>query len=273
MNLMSPSRSDVDSAVFSRHATFKIRRFAQSLSLLLAGVLIAFTPLIQAAITISPVIVDVPPDGRAIITVRNDRQREVMYQITFLRWVQVDGVDRYEATQDFIASPPLFTLAANDSQIIRMGFRNPVRLPVEQSYRLILAEVPRGIGYTEEGGVVEFSMQYAIPVFVASSNRAGPLSLVWQMREEGGALVVRADNPSSTHTVLNMVGLTRESGANPKPEFASPQRATVLAHAWREWRFSVAHDKLHLPWRIVVLQNDGETMEVVPDADVRPKQR
>jgi len=227
----------------------------------------------QAAITISPVIVNVPSDGRAIITVRNERQREVLYQISVFRWLQVDGVDRYEATQDFIASPPMFTLAAAESQIIRVGFRNPQRLPVEQSYRLFLAEVPRPGENSAERGVVEFAMQYAIPVFVASSNRAGPLSLVWQIREEGGALVVRADNPSSTHTILNMVGLTQQSGLDVQAEMASQRRTTVLAHAWHEWRFPVAHDKLHLSWRIVVRQNDAQTVEVVPHAEMRPNLR
>lgn len=259
--------------LFWRHSTFKIRRLARRLSLLAVGGLIAITAPTQAAITISPVIVNVPPDGRAIITVRNDRTREVMYQLTALRWFQVDGVDRYEATQDFIASPPMFTLAAAESQIIRVGFRNPERLPVEQSFRLILAEVPRPGDNTGERGVVEFAMQYALPVFVAPSGRAEKRPLVWQMREEGGALVVRANNISPTHTVLNMVGLTRQSGPSAPAELASQRRTTVLAHAWKEWRFAMTPDKLLLPWRIVVLKNDAQTTELIPDAEMGASSR
>lgn len=225
---------------------------------------------IQAAVTISPVIVNVSPDGRAIVTVRNDRQREVLYQITVLQWQQIDGQDRYGLTQDFIASPPLFTLAPAASQVVRVGFRNPVRLPVEQSYRLLLAEVPRPVDNMGERGRVQFAMQYAIPVFVASSQGAEPRHLVWQMHEEGGAVVVRADNLSSSHVILNMVGLTRQAGPTPPAELTHRRRTTVLAHAWREWRFVLPLDTSQLPWRIVVLPGDSQTEELVPDADVRP---
>lgn len=269
----SPSRSDVCFLNFRRRQTFKIRQFARQLSFLVFCLLVGVCLPAQAAITISPVIVHVPPDGRAIITVRNERQREVLYQISVFRWLQVDGVDRYEATQDFIASPPMFTLAAAESQIIRVGFRNPQRLPLEQSYRLFLAEVPRPDDNSAERGVVEFAMQYALPVFVAPIHRAEKIPLTWQMREEGGNLVVRVDNPSSTHKVLNMVGLTQQSGPDVQAEMASQRRTTVLAHAWHEWRFPVAHDKLHLSWRIVVQQSDAQTLEVVPHAEMRPHLR
>ncbi|MGV1046195.1 fimbrial biogenesis chaperone [Limnohabitans sp.] len=249
---------------------FKLKRRVRLLGRLHAWALAWVSLSIQAAVTISPVIVNVSPDGRAIITVRNDRQREVLYQITVLQWQQIDGQDRYEATQDFIASPPLFTLAPAASQVVRMGFRNPVRLQLEQSYRLLLAEVPRPGDHTGERGLVQFAMQYAIPVFVASSQGAEPRHLVWQMREEGGALRVRADNLSSSHVALNMVGLTRQAGPTPPAELSHRQRTTVLAHAWREWRFVLPRDKSPLPWRIVVLPADRQAVELVPDADVRP---
>lgn len=222
------------------------------------------------AVTIAPVVVDVAPDGRAVIMVRNDRAREVMYQVAILRWRLEDGVDRYEATEDFIASPPLFTLASAASLPVRIGFRNPAPLPVEQSYRLVLTEVPRPSDTQAGSGMVEFSMQYVIPVFVAPSSRAAKQPLLWQMREEGSTMVVRADNPSQSRAVLNMVGLSSQTGPTPSAESASRERATVLAHSWREWRLPIPEGKTHPAWRIVVLAGDGETPMIVPDADMRP---
>jgi fimbrial chaperone protein len=222
----------------------------------------------QAALTISPVVLQVASDGRAIVTVRNERSREVLYQITVLQWSQVDGQDRYEATADFMASPPLFALAAGASQIVRVGFRRPVRRPVEQAYRLRLAEVPRPGESAGERGQVEFAMQYDLPVFVASTQGADPRPLLWQMRQEAGAVVLRADNPSSAHVVLTQVGLIQAPGQVPAPELTSQRRSTVLARTWREWRFPVPQGRLPWPWRVVV-QRDGQVVEVVPVADVR----
>ena len=221
-----------------------------------------------AAVTISPVVVHLASNGRAIVTVRNERSREVLYQITVLQWLQVDGQDRYEATADFMASPPLFILAAGASQIVRVGFRRPVRWPVEQAYRLLLAEVPRPGDIAGGRGQVEFAMQYDLPVFVAPPQSAYPRPLLWQIRQEAGAVVLRADNPSSVHGVLNMVGLAHGAGQAPAPELTSQRRSTVLAGAWREWRFALPQGGLPQPWRIVV-QRDGQAVEVVPEADVR----
>jgi len=222
----------------------------------------------QAAVTISPVVVNVASDGRAIFTVRNERSREVLYQITILHWFQVDGQDRYAATADFMASPPLFTLAAGASQIVRVGFRRPVRAPVEQAYRLVLAEVPRPGDSAGGRGQIEFAMQYDLPVFVASTQGADPRPLLWQIRQEVGTVVLRADNPSSAHVVLTQVGLMQAPGQMPAPEWTRQRRSTVLARAWREWRFPVPQGGVPLPWRVVV-QRDGQAVEIVPDADVR----
>lgn len=246
----------------------RLRRILQKWTWAVGWVLWCGAVPAQAAVTLSPVVVQVASNGRAIVTVRNERSREVLYQITVLQWFQLDGQDRYEATADFMASPPLFTLAAGASQIVRVGFRRPVRSPVEQAYRLVLAEVPRPGDSAGGRGQIEFAMQYDLPVFVASTQGADPRPLLWQIRQEAGTVVVRADNPSSAHVVLTQVGLMQAPGQMPAPEWTRQRRSTVLARAWREWRFPVPQGGLPRPWR-VVMQRDGQAVEIVPEADVR----
>ena len=272
MPIPSSSRlaSEADTANRPSRLAVAARAFVSVLSLLAGFTLAGFGTPAKCATTISPVIIDVPADGRAIVTVRNDRASEVLYQVTVLDWHVVDGADRYAATQDFIASPPLFTLAPSASQIVRIGFRNPARQPVERAYRLVLAEVPRPGDSANEGGVVNFAMQYLLPVFVAPTGRGAKPSLTWSLRADGGAVVVRADNPGTSRTALNMVGLSSQPGADAAPEFVNRQRVTVLARSWREWRFSMPDDKKNLPWHIVVLNNGSDAMMVVPDAEMRP---
>jgi len=227
---------------------------------LMAG-LLGLSTGVQCAVTISPVIVHMPSEGRAIITVRNDRPHEVFYQLTALRWFQQEGADQYEATQDFIASPAQFALASHATQVIRLGFRRPQRLPLEQSYRLVLAEVPQVRDAEREPGRVDFSMQYAMPVFVAPAQRENKPVLIWRLRQEDGAVVLRADNPCARHQVLNQVGLTE--GTSPWGQHLSQRRVTVLAHAWREWRFPQARSGGDWPWQIWVLKDGQEVRELV----------
>lgn len=236
---------------------------------LMAG-LLSVCCAVQCAVTIRPVIVQVPADGRAIITVRNDRVHEVMYQLTVLRWHQRDGVDHYEPTQDFITSPPMFTLAPSVEQTVRMGLRRPEAGPLEQAYRLIVSEVPKSLEAHAEPGRVDMLMQYALPVFVAPSHSDAPLALVWRLREDAGALVVRADNPSARHVVLNAVGVTHAVGTAAKALSAphvSPRRVTVLAQSWREWRFPEVRQVGAAPWNVWFVKEGESAAVMAPDED------
>jgi P pilus assembly chaperone PapD len=79
--------------------------------------------------------------------------------------------------------------------VVRIGFHIPARQPKEQAYRLVLAEVPR-LGDVPDvgGGVVNFAMQYLLPVFVAPSGRVAHAPLTWSLRTEDDVLVARATN-------------------------------------------------------------------------------
>lgn len=72
----------------------RLRRILQKWTWAVGWVLWCGAVPAQAAVTISPVVVQVASNGRAIVTVRNERSREVLYQITVLQWFQVDCQDR-----------------------------------------------------------------------------------------------------------------------------------------------------------------------------------
>ncbi len=77
-----------------------------------------------------------------IITVRNDGAQAAVMQVELAAWSQADGQDVYTPTRELLATPPIFTVPAGVSQIIRVGLR---RAPDEQRelvYRLFLQEVP-----------------------------------------------------------------------------------------------------------------------------------
>ena len=226
--------------------------------------------------SVSPVLVDLATGERAALTLRNNRNRDVFYQVSVLRWSQENGQDRYDSTEDFIASPPLFTLAAGSSQTIRMGFRQATHSPIERAYRVMLAEVPAATDRPSQGGHVQFAMQYAIPVFVAGSTPTAHSPLTWRMHQQGNAMHVRADNPSNRRVVLNAVGLSPASqpSTDPAPPLhTQDQRSTVLAHAWREWRIPLqstdGQAAAGTDWRILIKTTDSSVWQAIVAADMR----
>jgi fimbrial chaperone protein len=230
----------------------------------------------NGSVSVSPVLIDLATGERTAITLRNNRNRDVFYQVSVLRWSQENGQDRYDSTDDFIASPPLFTLAAGLSQAVRMGFRQPTEAPNERAYRVILTEVPPAIDQPSNGSQIQWAMQYAIPVFVAGSTPTVPSPLTWQMHQQGNTMHVRADNPSNRRVVLSAVGLSPASSPStepPQPQHTQDQRATVLAHAWREWRIPLQPTDLQAgaapDWRIRVKAPDNAVWQAISAADMR----
>jgi fimbrial chaperone protein len=235
-------------------------------------------PMAQAngSVSVSPVLIDLASSERTAITLRNNRNRDVFYQVSVLRWSQENGQDRYDSTDDFIASPPLFTLAAGLSQAIRLGFRQPSDSANERAYRVVLTEVPPAIDQPSNGSQIQWAMQYAIPVFVAGSTPTVPSPLTWRMHQQGNTMHVRADNPSNRRVVLNAVGLIPASSPSTEPplsQHTQNQRATVLAHAWREWRIPLQPADLQAgaapDWRIRVKAPDNAVWQAISAVDMR----
>lgn len=225
------------------------------------------------ATSVWPVLIDLASEARATITLRNDRPHAVFYQVSVWDWRQENGQDQYDHSADFIASPPQFTLAAGSSQIIRLGFRQPTPSPTERAYRVVVAEVPSVDDAPGQGGQVQFALQYAIPVFVAGSRPTPASPLTWQMQQQGNTMLVRANNPSNRRVVLNAVGLSPASGTSAQPQHSQDQRATVLAHAWREWRIPLqtasTSSTATSDWRVVVQAADSAVWQAIGAADMR----
>ena len=91
----------------------------------------------------------------------------------------VDGVDEYEDTRLFIVSPPSFKLHPGKSKKVRLGFRGKRGTPSEQTFRLIVAEVPSEVKKAAEGtSTLDVTLRHVLPVYVAPQTPGGP-KLSW----------------------------------------------------------------------------------------------
>lgn len=211
-----------------------------ALGLVLAAFVAVAAPAAQASARIAPVQIDISPEGRGTLRITNLRSREVLYQLTPYHWDIVDNRDVHEPTNDFIASPPSFSLRPDETREIRVGFRNARRSHAERAYRLVVEEVP--IKADRHGGAtVDLVMRYRIPVFVAPEGRPEP-DLVWAARREGETFIVRVENRGNRRAVVGPLGVNAKGRDGAEPTHGISGRHYVLAGTAREWSFRVPAD-------------------------------
>jgi fimbrial chaperone protein len=114
----------------------------------------------------------------AVLTVRNESEPARIMQLQVMSWEQQDGENRYEATRELLATPPIFTIPPGGAQIVRVGLRRQPDKLRELSYRLFLQEVPIESASTAE---VKVTLRFGIPVFVAPLEKSTHPLLEWRI--------------------------------------------------------------------------------------------
>lgn len=198
----------------------------------------------------------------AALTIQNSGAEATTVQLQVTSWTQEDGSDRYQPSRDLIASPPIFTVPAGASQIVRLALRRTPDARRELTYRVYLAEVPSAPSPGFVGTRV--ALELGVPVFV-SPTVPGVQSLHWQLVRRGdGKVSVVASNSGALSARIMSVSLSPVAGAT-----ASRQTIATDVHAGqqREWPLSdrqlpAAGTSLHLSARTE--RGDVEADVVMP---------
>ena len=126
------------------------------------------------------------------ITLRNDGTDPVPMQLEALKWSKEEGEDVFTSTRELIVSPPIFTIPAGGSQLIRVGLRGAPDAQRELTYRIIMQELPPPPDPDFNG--TKMLMRVSLPVFVLPKVAAKPV-LRWQaVRTSDGALKISLTN-------------------------------------------------------------------------------
>ncbi len=155
-----------------------------------------------------------PAAGIATLTVENTGTTEALVQTEVLAWQQPGGVPLLVPTDDVIAMPPVFKLAPGAKQRLRVGMTRPFDTAREQTFRLMVTEVPTTVAVP---GSVAVAVRHSVPVFIlpavaVSANlvlrrtTTGGLEfantgnrhlrvLRWRLRAGNGALLADAQGP------------------------------------------------------------------------------
>ncbi|RQT97041.1 molecular chaperone [Burkholderia cenocepacia] len=162
------------------------------------------------SLQISPVTIEFGADDTATgITLRNPAERPVYGQVRVFRWDQADGQDTLTPTQDLVASPPLIQVGTQSEQLIRVVRASRTPSGVEQSYRLLIDELPQPGDAPVNG--VSIRLRYSIPVFVEPQTSGAP-QLDWALVRDNGSWRLRVRNGGIRRAQLASVQLVTADG-------------------------------------------------------------
>ncbi len=183
------------------------------------------------SLSVSPVNVQLAPGETATaITVENMSDRAAAFQLRVFDWAEKDGEDSLSPTGAIVASPPIGTVEAGGTQVIRVVLR---RKPVsrEETYRIWLDEIPP----TDSPRAVRIALRLSIPVFAEPDTRAIP-DLHWSLVREGGEIYLVAANAGTRHeTVRKLIVKGPDGNVLATDGNISPH---ILAGSERRWHIA-----------------------------------
>lgn len=192
-----------------------------------------------ATLQISPVTVDLQSNESASgITLRNPGDGPLYGQVRVFRWDQSNGNDTLIPTQELIASPPLIQIGAQADQLVRLVRATSAPVAVEQSYRVLIDELPPPDTTPANG--VTIRLRYSVPIFVEPAGAAGQPVLLWHLAREDHGWVLRVDNTGTKRAQIAAVQLV--NGAGKAYEINKGLLGYALAGRTGQWQTSLAPD-------------------------------
>ncbi|MDW5442469.1 molecular chaperone [Polaromonas sp. SM01] len=124
-----------------------------------------------ASLQVSPILLEFAPKEQAqSMWLSNTGTQPLRAQVRVQQWTQTSEGDQLSPTRALLASPPVVEIPPGEKQMIRI-IRPQGGVPArEESYRLIVDELPSsgvaGPGGTAPAGL-QFLLRYSVPVFVS----------------------------------------------------------------------------------------------------------
>ncbi|UVA81028.1 fimbrial biogenesis chaperone [Pandoraea commovens] len=198
-------RAMTGAAGFVRHIALR-----SPLLLVLAATLVSL-PAAAATLQISPVNAEFAAKQNAIgMTLSNPGDTTVYGQVRIYTWTQADGEDKLTPTDAIAASPPILRIEPGSSQIIRLVRMANTPPATEQSFRLLVDELPEP-GQPVQSGIT-IHMRYSIPVFVAPPTVPAKPDLRFKLKTIDGVWHLEAENHGGTRAQIGASGLVDAAG-------------------------------------------------------------
>lgn len=166
---------------------------------------------IAASLGVSPINLHVVAPAQAgAISLANNGSTPVRLQVRIFKWRQ-QGIDPVlEPTLDVIASPPNTSIPAGATYTIRIARTAKAPVATEESYRLLIDELPSAASSEVPSNAVRFLLRTSIPVFFAA--KAAAPRVTWKLTSVGGKLALEATNSGDRHLKLTDLAVEGPEG-------------------------------------------------------------
>ncbi|MGZ3172056.1 MAG: fimbrial biogenesis chaperone [Croceibacterium sp.] len=198
-------------------------------ALLVCASLPAYDAASAQGIEVAPVNVQLAPGQQATtLTVTNHKAEKIAFQVRGFAWQQdADGNDVLTPTDVLLSSPPIATVQAGGSQVVRLVLRQPPQ-GREATYRIVFDQLPP----PSEPGVIHVLVRLSIPVFAEPQVKVTP-AVHWRVANQGGRWWLIAVNGGTRHLSVSKLKLVAPDGKELEVDINSPPH--ILAGATRRW--------------------------------------
>ncbi|HAS1787169.1 molecular chaperone [Enterobacter pasteurii] len=168
---------------------------------------------LAATLQVAPVTLDLQSGQRATaVYLTNSGKSAIHAQIRVYEWSQKNGKDVLAATEEVVSSPAMTSLAPGQQQLVRIIVMRPGLNEQEQSYRLVIDELPDAAARAASPNAVHFLLRYSIPVFIAG-NQTAPVSRDALSCEQADTpATIRCYNAGNSHIRLSHLQALTASG-------------------------------------------------------------
>ncbi|WP_426390553.1 fimbrial biogenesis chaperone [Variovorax sp. R-27] len=172
-------------------------------TLVLAFALLAHAAASASGLQVSPVTLTLQATQNADgLWLSNTGEDVVHAQVRVYQWSQENGGEKLTPSRELLVSPPMVQLAPSERQLIRVIRTGVPAGAVENSYRVIIDELP--VEMKEKKGL-QLVLRYSVPIFIAAAaagaQPAAP-QLTWSLRREGNQAVLEVANGGGMHAQL-----------------------------------------------------------------------
>jgi fimbrial chaperone protein len=211
------------------------------------------------ALAVLPVNIFVQPGQRATtLTVTNQGSAETAIQIRAFAWNQPDGADQLTTSDAVVVSPPLVSIAAGATQVVRIVLRQSPQ-GSEATYRILVDQIPP----KAEPGIVHIVLRMSIPIFAQPMTRAAP-HVQFHVEFDAGQVYLVGINDGLRHEAIRNIELSTSDGRTLKADPSSSPY--ILAGVTRRWHIAM-EGPLPLPsesLRLTAHADAGAIKEQVP---------
>lgn len=207
-------------------------------SLLVPALVVSSDAHAAASLIVRPTRITITEDQPVVaVDIQNTGATETVLQLQIMAWSQQEGDDVYTEAEELglIVCPPMFTIPAGETQIVRIALDDIERdWNREGTFRLFIQEIPPEP--SEDTTAVQVAVRIGVPIFLSPAKVTQP-PLAWSVEDRGGeGLWATARNDGNVHALVS--GVRLQTGD--QVHFQTSTHRYVLPGATVTWRLDTS---------------------------------